>query len=63
MPEHNISVVVNYKSNEILTADDAPDVGYVQFTRSGNRVYIVVDRKPVGFVPTEEFDRVQLMFS
>jgi hypothetical protein len=58
----NVSVVVNYKSNEIFTADDAPDAGYVQFTRSGNRVYLSVDGKSVGFVPVTEFDRVQKIF-
>ena len=60
---NNFSVVVNYKSNEILTPDDAPDIGYIQFTRSAARVYISVDGKSVGFVPEDKFAEMASRFS
>jgi hypothetical protein len=59
----NKSVVVNYKEHAIFTRNDDPDVGYVQFTKSGDQVFIVVDGKPVGIVPADEFARVQMMFA
>lgn len=46
----NTSVVLNY-TNHTPTEPD----GYVQLTRSGGRVYIVVDGTPVGNVPATEF--------
>jgi hypothetical protein len=54
----NKSVVVNYKSNEIFATNDSPDVGYVQFVKTAERVYISVDGKSVGFVPADEFARI-----
>jgi hypothetical protein len=54
----NISVVVNYKESAIFASNADPDVGYVQLTKSGDQVFIVVDGKSVGFVPASEFDRV-----
>ena len=54
MEQHNISVVINYDpaSPEYLP-------GYVQFTRSGDRVYMVLDRKPIGSMSLAEFASVQ----
>ena len=54
----NISVVVNYKEAALFARNDDSDKGYLQFTRSGDQVFITVDGKSVGFVPTAEFDRV-----
>ena len=54
MENHNVSVVVNYEGHNY---GDSP--GYVQFTRSGDRVYIVVDRKPIGSMSLAEFAIVQ----
>lgn len=54
----NISVVVNYKESQLFASNDDPDIGYVQFTRSGDMVFISVDGKSVGFVPADEFARV-----
>jgi hypothetical protein len=48
--EGNVSAVVNYRSH--YPGDPA---GYVQFTRSAGRVFIVVDGTPVGDMPAEEF--------
>jgi len=55
----NISVVVNYKESTIFASNDAPDAGYVQFTKSGDMVFITVDGKSVGFVPVADFAVVQ----
>ena len=57
----NVSVVVNYEEHNIFPTGEA--TGYVQFTRSGNYVYITADGKPVGMVPTAEFSRVQKLFA
>ena len=58
----NKSVVVNYKESQIFASNDDPDKGYVQFTRSGDMVFISVDGKSVGFVPADEFASVQKLF-
>jgi hypothetical protein len=50
--EGNVSVVTNYVSH--YPGDPA---GYVQFTRSAGRVFIVVDGHPLGDMPAAEFAR------
>ena len=57
----NKSVVVNYKESQIFVSNTDPDMGYVQFTRSGDKVFISVDGKSVGFVPADEFARVSMI--
>lgn len=52
----NISVVVNYEEHTIFPTGQP--TGYVQFTKSGDLVYLVVDGKPVGIMPASEFDSV-----
>lgn len=54
----NISVVMNYAGHGPY---DSP--GYIQFTRSAGRVFIVVDGRPVGSVPAREFSGIRKLLA
>lgn len=59
MPNGNVSVVVSYEGHG---PNDAG--GYIQFTRSGNSVFITLDGgRSVGIADFEEFSRVQKLFT
>jgi hypothetical protein len=46
----NTSIVINYEGHNY-----GDPSGYVQFTRSGDRVFMVVDRRPIGSFSLAEF--------
>jgi len=52
----NRSVVVNYEDHTIFPTGQAD--GYLQFTRSGDSVFITQDGRSIGIVSAAEFDRV-----